>query len=195
VNQGQSEDKWRLQRDPWYAALGCFVVQFEHMCHEMKLCILQAEGNFSPIQTQNLASAELDGLVAGRLLHRFKEAATKLRSDYSEEMQILNNISERLRDLIEKRNDVIHRTWFVEYGIPGGEDEFSKAPSLKFKMTKSGPESKPLELEAGDFDDLQKEAKELSDIVFRIYGCLAIGRLFSKNFKVENGIVRLPQKT
>jgi len=190
MNQSQEEDRWRKQRDPWYAALGRFVVQFEHICHRMKACIIDAEGNFNS-PNQQVAFAELDRLTAGPLLDRFKKAVAKLRSDYPDEMQIFDNISQRLEDLIDKRNDVIHRTWFVEWG----EEEFSKAHSWKFKRSESGPQFKPLELEASDFDALLEEAKELTDIVLRIDGCLAIGVPFSKNFRVEDGIIRLPQKT
>jgi hypothetical protein len=154
----------------------------------MKGCIITAEGRLGSPQTQQLAFAKLE-IVAGQLLPKFNKAVVKLYGDNPEEMRIFSNISERIASLIDKRNDVIHRTWFVEAGSEG--EEFSKAPSWKFKKTKNGPEFKPKVWKVGDFDEPLKEAKELADIVFRLDACLVIGRPLSKNFRIEDGIVRL----
>jgi hypothetical protein len=185
--RSKPSEEWHKQRDPWYAALGRFVVWFEWLCHQMKICIIDLEGNFNDPRTQQLAFAELDSFTAGKLLDRFNKAVTNWCADKPEDVQIFGNILERLGGLKDKRNDVIHRTWYVDFG---GED-FSKAHGRKFRKTEGRPESKPLEWEARDFDELIAEARELAGMVGLIDPIiLGVPLSFSSVFRIENGMAR-----
>jgi len=191
MNHSEREEKLRKQRDAWYAALGRFVVEFEHVCNQMNTCIIFVLSGNS-LRSQNLVQAVLAEFTADPLLSSFRAVVGELRKGDDYEMRILDNVSKRVQNLIERRNDVIHRTWFIEYWGPK-DTEFSKAPSLKFKKSKRGAEPKYLELTAEELGDLSKEAFELHNIIFRISGCLSLGRPFSKNFRLEkDGTVRLP---
>lgn len=175
------------QEHDLYAAIGEFAVVFEQVFSAMEICVkftLRKDG----LKTDSLAQALLAGLTADPLLQRFRAIVTELRKNDPEDMRILKNISKRAEDLIEERNDVIHRTWFIGWGYPR---DFSKAKSLKFKRTKHGVELEPREDTAERFESLSRQAKELSDIVMIVGLSLATDSPFSKLLKIEqDGTVR-----
>jgi hypothetical protein len=185
--------KWQEQGDPWYAALGRFIVMFEWLCHEVKTCIVEAEGNFNHpgTQIQQLAFAQLEELPAGRLIGRFNEALTYLCANSPEELEILDSIAKRLKVLKDKRNNIVHGAWLVGFG----DGDFSKASSRKFKRGENAPEFKPLELQAQDFDGLEAEARELADMIMIIGGCLGFFDPFAKYFRKEDATGRWRKKT
>jgi hypothetical protein len=163
------------QEHDLYAAIGRFVVEFEHVCRAMEECIVGVPGK-DGLETEGLARAPLVGLPAGRLFKSFKAVVTELHKNDPEDMRILENVSKRIGDLIEKRNDVIHRTWFI--GWDHSKDS-SKAEGEKFKRTKRGAESQRLEVTVDQFESLSWEAEELSDIVTLVGGCMVEGFPFS----------------
>jgi hypothetical protein len=191
MDRSKPSEEWHKQRDPWYAALGRFIVWFEWLCEQVRVCIISAEGNFGTPGTQQKALAELDELTAGRLVGKFNEALTYLCASSPEELEIIDSITKRLKELKDKRNDIIHRTWLVDFG----GDDFSKAGSWKFKKTESGPQFDPLELEARDFDELIAEARELADMVMLIGALVGFLRPFAKSFRIEDGVARLRKNT
>ena len=166
---------------------------FEWLCHEMKTCIIEAEGNFNHpgTQIQQLAFAELEGSTAGPLVGRFNEALTYLCASSREELEILNSITKRLKDLKDKRNDLIHGAWAVGFG----DGDFSKAISRKFKRDKNGAHFKSLEFQAQELDDLEAEARELADMIMIIGGCLGFFDPFAKYFRKEDATGRWRKKT
>jgi hypothetical protein len=193
VNKDEREAKRREQSEALYAAIGRFAVKFEHLCFRMSTCIifvLHDDG----LRTQHLANALLADLTAYPLLQSFRAMVAELRKNDSNDMRILNNVSNRIEELIEERNDVLHRTWFVGAASDRQQD-FSKAPSWKFRKTRTGPKFKPREGSVDEFNTLSSEAAELTNIILRITDCLHLGKPFSSNLKVDtDGIVRLPKK-
>jgi hypothetical protein len=174
------------QEHDLYAAIGGFVVKFEHVCRAMEECIVGVLGKEG--LAEGLARAPLVGLTARPLFKSFKAVVTELRKDDPKDMRILENVSKRVGDLIEKRNDVIHRTWLIGWGHP---EDFSKAKGERFKLTRRGVESQRREVTVEHFQSLSWEAEELSDIVMIMLFCLASGSPFSKLLKMEeDGTVR-----
>jgi len=192
MDKKEKEEKYKAQTKDWYAALGQFVVQFEHVCSDMETCIIFALHG-DALRNQNLAQALLADLTAAPLLQSFRAIVAELRKNDKEDLRILDNVSKRVEKLIEDRNDVVHRTWFVGWAAVEQED-FSTVGSWKFKKTKRGPEFKPKSYTSSDLDDLSKNADELAKTIFRMNGCLGFGTSFSMNFKVDkDGTVRLPE--
>ncbi len=192
MDRKEREEKYKVQTKGWYAALGQFVVQFEDVCSNMETCIIFALHS-DGLRNQNLAQALLADLTAAPLLQSFRAIVAELRKNDIEDLRILDNASKRVEKLIEQRNEVVHRTWFVGWAAVEQED-FSTVSSWKFKKTKRGPEFKPKSYTASDLDDLSKNAGELAKIILRMNGCLSLGTSFSKTFKVDkDGTVRLPE--
>jgi hypothetical protein len=193
MNQSEREAKRREQSEAPYAAIGRFVVKFEWVCQQMTGCIIFSLGS-DGLRTQNLAWALLADLNAKPLFQSFRAVVAELRKNDASDMLILDNVSKRVDRLIEQRNDVIHRTWFI--GAASEQDEdFSKVDSWKFKKTGTGAKYKPRKGSVDEFNTLSNEADELAEIIFRISACLGINKPFSKSFQVEeDGTVRLPKK-
>jgi hypothetical protein len=179
--KNESKDKVYEQEHDLHAAIGKFVVSFEHVCRAMQECVVGALVK-DGLETESLARAPLVGLTARPLFKSFKAVVTELRKDDPEDMRILENVLKRIERLIETRNDVIHQTWLIGWGNP---KESSVAKGWKFKLTKRGVESIRREATVEEFKNLSEQAAELSDIVMIVGFCLVTGSPFSKLLKME----------
>jgi hypothetical protein len=187
VNMAKNESKAHEQERDLYAAVGKFVVSFEHVCRAMQECVVSVLSK-DGLKTESLARAPLVGLTARPLFKSFKAVVTEFRKDDPEDMRILENVFKRIERLIETRNDVIHQTWLIGWGEP---KEPSKAKGWKFRLTKHGVESIRREATVEEFNCLSEQAAELSDIVMIVGSCLVVGFSFSKWLFVDkDGTVR-----
>src|SRR5688572_14581111 len=119
MNEAERREKYEAQTQALYAAIGRFAVKFEHVCHAMHWCIttlLRAHG----LNHQGLENALLSGLTAEPTLTIFRSAINEARRETMSDAdkKILKNICSRIKDLIETRNDIVHRTWFVGWASP-----------------------------------------------------------------------------
>jgi hypothetical protein len=191
MNKKGREEKYREQTQDWYAALGRFIIKFEDVRDKMETAIIMILDH-DGLRTQILAHALLADLTAYPLLQRFWSIVAELRKDDPDDLQILRDVSRRVQELIERRNDVLHRKWFIGYASPEQED-FSNVSSWKFKTTSRGTEFKPLEYTAADLSALAEQADELAKMIFMMDACLGFSIPFTKNFEVEkDGTLRLP---
>ncbi len=194
MNETQRQEKYEKQTEELYAAIGRFAVKFEHVCHAMHsgiASILQGD----ELQSQRFANAVLEGLTAEPLRRIFSALVAEVRGDQlvDNEKRIFANILKRITELTERRNDIIHRMWFVGWAAPADED-FSKVAGWKFANTNKGVEFRALEYTAADFDLRSVEAEELATLIDRLNGCLHLGRPFANNFLLEtDGTVRPPK--
>lgn len=183
------------QTQALYAALGRFSVAFEHVIFMLQFAVthaLQRDG----LRTQALAQALLAGQTADPTRRIFTAVIAAVLHDAPDsERAILSNIDKRLQEMIEVRNDIIHRTWFIGWASKDDTD-FSTTSSWKIKNTKTGPKFVPRSGSVEDFDRLSSRADELAELaelVKRLQGCLALGKKLSECFDVAaNGDVRLP---
>jgi hypothetical protein len=164
--------KYNEQREELYAAIGRFAVKFEHVCHAMSTSVSSVL-QFDGLQNGAMAEAVVTGLTADPLLAIFRSAILAARES-DEDRKVLADVCGRIRKLIEERNDVIHRTWWVGWTDLRAQD-FSSADSWKIKHTAKGAELRPREGTRDNFDDLSREADELTDAVQRITGCMLLG--------------------
>jgi len=189
----ERSEKYLAQTEELYAAIGRFAVKFEHVVHRMHACVaslLIASG----LKNDALANAVLAGLTADPMLTIFRAVVFEYRGDSLDapDRKILDNVVTRVRKLIESRNDVIHRTWFVGWAAEFDTD-FGEVMGWKFKNSGKGVEFRPLHFTRADFDTLSVRADELSAAVGRIDGCLLMGTTFAKNFVVdEQGNAQIP---
>ena len=96
----------------------------------------------------------------------------------------------RIQNLTEKRNDILHRMWFIGWGA-SKEGDCSDASSMKFDRNKSGQNIKVCKFSEAEFDLAIKEAEELTRLTTRLGVCLAEGWKIKKNFEIDNdGIVK-----
>jgi beta-mannanase len=192
VNKQEQHKKHQEQTAEIYAAIGQFAVKFEHVCHSMQMgimAILQKHG----LKDQTIGQAVLAGMTAGPLRESFISVIQKTYHPWSDkEQKMIKNINQRIQKLIETRNDMLHRMWFVGWGSESQED-FSSAHGSKFKNTGKGVEQRGLDYSASDFDLLSLQADDLNKLVGRLCGAVLSGLKIENNFILEpDGTVKIP---
>jgi hypothetical protein len=149
--------KQELQTQEIYAAIGRFVVQFEHVVHGMQetvASLLRRNG----LAHAGLSNAVLAGLHSGETLRAFRAAVIEVRKDDLDpaDRKIFEKAATRIGKLIETRNDIVHRMWYVGWSAPEDED-FSTVAGAKHNNTKKGSEFEPRHYTKDDWirDDLR----------------------------------------
>ena len=186
-----NKETLKSQSDDLYRAYGRFAVQFEHICHATHNAItflLHKEG----LRNQQVANIFLAGMTADPLRTLFVSLVGEVKSLNKAEQQIFDNVINRFQKLTEKRNDIIHGTWFI--GWANEQDtEFSNAAGFKHHRNKDGATVKAFDFSAADFDKLTDEAETLSNLMSRISGCFNLDKSLTNNFSVsQDGTVSLP---
>ncbi len=177
-----------LQTGELYANIGEFVVKFEHVCHAMQTAIIfmiHGQG----LKNQQVANIFLAGYTADPLRTLFESLFGELVKPNDNERKIIKNIFSRIQKLTEKRNDVVHSTWYIGWGNEQTQD-FSEAPGHRLHKNKQGAALKSFKYKAEDFSAFVEEAEKLSSLVMRLHGCITGGFSIEKNFKTnESGNV------
>ncbi len=110
----------------------------------------------------------------------------------NQDRQIVNAILKRTQNIIEKKNDVIHCTWFVGWASQEQTD-FSDVHGYKHSRGKAGASVKSFEFTVSDFDALSEECDYIAKLINRLGCCVQGGFKISRNFEVtQEGEVCLP---
>lgn len=112
MNEIERNQKYLKQTHEIYAAIGRFVVQFEHVCLAMQSVIIWVLDRYG-LHDQDFSNALLCGLTARPLYQTLASVLAKIQPTENIGKQIVDNIVKRLQKLVEQRNDIIHRAWFV----------------------------------------------------------------------------------
>lgn len=177
------EQRYERQTKEQYAAIGKFVVKFELVCFYLRSTM----SNF--LQSSGLKKQELARIVFG---HRsmtadaLREVYMAMTVELYGDNVVLKDFRSRFQRLTEKRNDIVHGTWFVGWASEDQED-FSAIRGFKDSISKSGSGFKPLPESVEKIAALTREAEELGSLVSRLDGCFRCGFKVSKNFVQENG--------
>lgn len=162
-----------------YSLLGEFTVEFEWVCYFLRLAITRlslSAGN----ENTAIIKALMADMNALPLLRAFQSIAAGMRKLDDEEHKIISKIYNQTTALIEKRNDIIHGTWFAR---PPKDDNELMAwiTGQRTKHTKKGVVDRYLDLSHDDFRPLIDECK-------KVYGNIAMVAVafakkdFSSNF-------------
>ena len=172
-----------FQTSELYANIGEFVVKFEHVCNAMRTAITFMLHN-QGLKNQQVTSILLAGYTAESLRTLFESLIGELIKTNDIEKKIIKNIFSRIKELTEKRNDVVHSTWYIGWGNEHTQD-FSEAPGHKLHRNKKGVSLKIFRYKAEDFSKLAEKADKLSSLVMRLHGCINNGYSIEKNFKIN----------
>jgi len=172
-----------LQTGELYANIGEFVVKFEHLCHAMQTSITFLMHG-QDLKNQQVANILLAGYTADHLRTLFESLIGELVKINDNEKKIVKNIFSRIQKLTERRNDVVHSTWYIGWGNEQTQD-FSEAPGHKLHKNKQGAALKAFNYKAEDFLELVEEAEKLSSLVMRLHGCVTGEFSIEKNFKIN----------
>lgn len=183
-------DQYEQEHD-LHAAIGEFAVSFTLVCMAMEDCIIRAMEH-AGLKEANLTRSLLVGYTARPLLESFKTVVTEMRKNDGDDMRILANVSKRMQNLIEERNDLMHGTWFIGWSLAlTDEEDFSKAIGQRYKRTKDGLKMVAKVGTVEQFNKMSKEADHLTMIGLAMAGCLATGTPFTKVLRQsEDGTVK-----
>lgn len=177
-----------------YHAIGEFVVEFEHICFAVQTSskfILQKNG----LNNQNIAQLFPYKETAGYLKEKFKDLICLSGFFDEEELGLIKNILERFQKLIEKRNEIIHGTWFI--GSNHSEiNNYVTAERLKIHKYKGAFITKAFTHKLDDFRKLTEEARILSSIFLIISIPLIVDNksLSIKNLlDINDGLISLKE--
>jgi hypothetical protein len=107
----------------------------------------------------------------------------------TEEQRISVALCKQTKELIERRNDIIHATWFIGYA-GAGDTDFSEASGHKWKRGKTGALLKSDSVEAAHFEAFAEECSETANIVMFLPTVVIFGLKLGNNFRVnEDGRV------
>ncbi len=174
-----------------HRAIGEFAVAFESVTHQEWRCIswlLASAG----LKDRHIVQILLAGYTAGRMRAMLQSLLGHIRPENAAEEAIIKDFLDRHQQLITRRNDVLHGTWFIGYGNEETTD-WSTAVGFKLGKDGKGAKHKTFEYKVDDFEEMTKEANELIAAFDRLTGCFIGGYEVEKNFEVdENGRVSVP---
>lgn len=185
----------KVQTEALYAGLGAFVAAFEMIVHCMRTRLM-----FTLTRTgldQQLITPAFAELTATPLLSVYQTTiSTAIKKSLSHDEQekkagqeILINVCNRIRKMIERRNEIVHGTWFIGWASADQMD-FGEADGFKPKNKKDGIKHEDISCTRADFDDLVDQCNQLADLVNR-FAVIDMGRSFTRNFTWENGKIIL----
>lgn len=191
MDKQERERKFKEQKTALYSAFGRFAVNFELVCFALRQGIFWML-NSGGLRKERLADILLTDLTAKPLQNIYRSMASEIQELSNNDRRVIKNIFKRIDDLIEKRNDIIHATWFIEWASPKDTD-FSEARGIKPDRDKKGGKIKLFRFKIKDFNELSKEAFVLLQLISNLSVCLTSNFKIEKNFEFnENKDVILP---
>jgi hypothetical protein len=185
VNEYESQELRDSQTEELYRVIGKFVVKFEHVCHSIQIAIIfMLHQAGLQDQKQRVAHVILAGQTAEPLKSLFSSLVAETQSLDDSDKKIVANAVKRFELLTERRNEIIHSTWFIGWGNSETTD-FSTATGFKYHKNKQGGAVKSFAKTVDDFSTLIDEASELAQIFHRLNGCFVGGFKVSDTFSTK----------
>lgn len=190
MNETSRQKKLIQQSDDLYREIGRFVVQFEHMCFELRAGITFTLQKFG-LKNQQLAHILTSELTAEPLRTLLQSLLSEIEEFDDSDRKIFKAIFKKAQDLIKSRNDIIHGTWFIGWASEDQTD-FRIANGHKLQRKASGLAVKELNYSPKDFMALSEECAETEKLVSRLWVSIINDLKISKNFEIIDGTVRIP---
>jgi len=183
-------EKREQQMQIQYALIGEFVVAFELLCNMMRAmigirCSVNAanQANISALTIELTAFPPLKAYQAVMVTHPKQDAFSK---------SLFDKLYNQIRDLIEKRNTIVHGTTYIGWGNESTTD-WSNGHTVRSTLSKQGVSTSVQATNEAAIQPLIQECRTLYDLVLGLSGTLFSQHMdFAKNYKIENGrVVRI----
>jgi len=168
------------QTDDIYRAIGKFSVKFEQLVFYMRQGItffLSQNG----LKSQQLSHIVLADQTAYPMKTMFAAMIYELVNLSGEERRIVKEILKQVQTLIDRRNDIVHSTWFVGWASPSDTD-FGDVSGHKLTKGRSGASVKGFDFTSTDFDQVSDECDSVSTLVNRLWVTVMSGSPIENNF-------------
>lgn len=161
----EKQEKFDLQTNDLYRAYGRFAVNFEHMCSSIRTCILFA----FQLQKQELLRVLLADQTADPLIKKLRAIISIIFRKKAEEIKHIDPLFKFCISIIEKRNEIIHGTWFIGWAS-SEQTEFDSANGKKDKIKSEGVKTYSFYYKAETFDDLTEKVIIAKNLLDRLGG-------------------------
>lgn len=108
-----ADDAHRSQAEAFMLELGRFAIEFERVCEAMRLTaisIFHSEG----LKHQGLAQVVIGDTASAELQQLVGALFAELRARFSDEdRKAVKNLLKEVKELTERRNDVLHSAWHL----------------------------------------------------------------------------------
>ena len=179
-----------------YAALGRFIVKYEQACYSLQEVYARYlnEAGLSNHEVLNVIVFKIGAMTLCDKLGMLLNITSSYREQEEQifRKKVLKNLINRMKKLIEFRNDVAHRFWFIGWGS-GDETDFESVGSMKVKKHES-------DFKNFTKDDLEKSSLQLDELrtlIGRYDVCMGDRSVtFQKNFDFDvigNAIAKYPK--
>jgi hypothetical protein len=163
-----------------YTALGRFVEAFEALVNETRDCCLEivlgsGVANIRLVEIafhhQAMTAKPLFEILHAMIAEIIKEPIAPEYPEREIFSQVLKQINKEYMDLANKRNNLLHGTWFIGYSSP--DDPDSKTFQIrKFRTSQNGLKQLELPTEASELDALTIRCIAARDWLSLLCACL-----------------------
>jgi hypothetical protein len=163
------QEKYEAQTSELYKSIGKCTVKFEHVCCSMQsgiIALLKKDG----LQTHNLAEI----LIADTTAQPLKSILQAIIGEFGmteAEKKICDNIFKQIQKLIERRNEIIHSTWFISDPFPINTD-FTKISSQKWRRGKKGAIRNNEVCTALEFEEFATKCELVSALIDHLWSSI-----------------------
>lgn len=169
-----SKEAREAQTEKLYAKVGQIVVLSEHLNSAMSECCLTV------LEARGLPQDYARIVLVGQNLENMRRTWESLMKVYyagdADAIGMIDHISNRLDNIIRRRNDTAHRLWFIGWGNDETET-YETATSIKATRDigkKGAGGVRYTDKDTKDFEKIIEEEQKLASIVRRFMGCVAM---------------------
>ena len=191
------DQRYDRQTKEQFELLGRFVQAFELMVFEVRRgCIHLTTSGVDHQSLMNrvfhhsaLSAQPLFDILSALITAIVVELSPKIDPDQrTTTLGVLKQLRTNFKDLVERRNKLLHGTWFIGWANPAATD-FSKTSVMNLKWTAEG-ELKPPPLKgADDLKQLTSKCADMAHMILSLVMCIHLtgGPRVCQNFQKQNG--------
>lgn len=169
-----SKEEHEAQTEKLYAKVGKIAVLGEHLNFAMLQCCRQV------LEVKSLPQYYAQTVLVGQNLENMRRTWESLMKVFyagdTDAIAMIDHLSNRLDNVIRRRNDTVHRLWFIGWGNEATES-YATADSIKAvrDIGKKGAGGvKHTDKDTKDFEDIIEEIKKLTSLLWRFSGCVGM---------------------
>jgi hypothetical protein len=169
-----SNEEREAQTGKLYAKVGKIAVLGEHLNFAMSECCREV------LQARGLPQVYAEAVLIGQNLEHMRRTWESLMKVFyagdPEAIGMIDHLSNRLDNIIKRRNDTVHRLWFIGWGNEETES-YETADGIKGvrDIGKKGVGGvKYTDKDTKDFEEIIDELQKLTSLVMRFRACVVM---------------------
>jgi hypothetical protein len=191
------EARYNRQTTENFAAIGRFVQAFELMVHATRtgsLLLVAKDHSQQALLNRILHHSALSAMPLFEIWRSLVTAiVTELLPNLAPEQRdttllVLSQLAKDFQEIVAERNKLLHATWLIGWA-GSGEQDFSRAPAMKFSWDKKGALSSHVAETPGELIQLAAKCGDTEHAIRSLVACfvLSSGPRVVENFQKIDG--------